>query len=1387
MKTGKRCLSLLLSVLMVLGTVSAGFSAGAADQVYEISNYEDLVEFAQVVNGNEDEGIAPNPTAHAILRRDITANGSTWEPIANSSDRPFAGTFDGRGHKITGLDNSEAGNKDNSGLFGFIGEGGSVENVRLESANLKGSNIGGIAHENNGTIQNCSFDGSIESGGDAGGIACNNTGTITGCYSTGSVSGSAPVGGIAGDNRGTITNCYNTGAVRKTSYFGGGIVGENNGTVADCYNTGDVTGNSYVGGILGSNMNIGTLTNSYNTGSVTGNYAVGGIAGYMNKNNPSWACSVTNCYSAGSVTLSGENAQYAGGVVGYIYNNCTVENCYYDSGKCTFGAIDGADDAANSVTGLSTDKMTGETALDNMPGLSSDSWLVRANDENYSYYPHLRGFAYDSVSTDANWPAKTEYTAPAQTVFEISNYEELNEFAVIVNGTDKVAPNPSACAVLTADIECKYNEFDYEYAKDWVPIAKRDRPFTGVFDGRGHKITGLDNSEVYNKNDSGLFGFIGESGSVKNVRLINARFEGVNIGGIAHENRGTIQNCSFDGSITCSYDSAAGIAGTNYGTLTNCYNTGSVSGSYDVGGIAGKNYGTITNCYNTGDVSGTDGYVGGIAGDNKGTITNCYNTGSVTGSNCVGGIAGDSNGTVSHCYNTGSVSGNHNVGGVLGGNYNNGTLTDCFNTGSVTGNYDVGGIAGYMNKNNPSWACSVTNSYNTGSVTLTGEDAEYAGGVVGLIDSNCDVANCYYDSGKCSFGAIDGADDTANSVTGLTTAQMTGTSALESMTFSYDEGVTSPWLTKENADGWAYYPHLSGFAYDSVSTDANWPAKTEPPKADPGITLTVAPEQPVYGDAVTITANLPDDATGDITLTVDGIDYTVPVKDGKAVFTVESPDPDEHSVTASYPGDDKYNSASISGTFTVQSAVIAPTGISLDKQEINFTEGSSQVIAAVIEPAGATGTVIWSSSNENAATVTDNNDGTATVTAAGVGMAVITAAIQGTDFSDFCTVRVTEYICPHTNKTEIPAKAATCTEPGNNRYYKCDDCGKYLKADGTTVTTPSAESIPAPGHSYPPFYESDDTQHWQVCSRCYEDSAHDNHTFGAATYTWSADNSICTAKHTCTVCGKEVSETVDSTSQETPATCFADGIIRYTATFTKPGFTIQTTEAPSGESAGHDWGATAYVWSADNSTCTATRVCTRNADHKEEETVNAAVTTTATCTEAGIITCTARFENSAFEVQKKLEATDALGHKDTDNDGVCNTCKKVVDEAKHNDYLFGKVRFSVKSGEVYKNSKVTVIAKASNVPDGYILAVFDGGKEVKRGDRTSVTYEINDPVAQDKTLTVKIIDAAGDVQKDGSGKEPTAKIEIKVKTGFFDIIIAFFKKLFGLNKVTIEP
>lgn len=66
-----------------------------------------------------------------------------------------------------------------------------------------------------------------------------------------------------------------------------------------------------------------------------------------------------------------------------------------------------------------------------------------------------------------------------------------------------------------------------------------------------------------------------------------------------------------------------------------------------------------------------------------------------------------------------------------------------------------------------------------------------------------------------------------------------------------------------------------------------------------------------------ITVHLPKDATGKVTITVDGKSYTSSVKDGKAVFTIPDLSEGEHKFRAIYSGDDKYLPSEIEGCITV--------------------------------------------------------------------------------------------------------------------------------------------------------------------------------------------------------------------------------------------------------------------------------------------------------------------------------------------------------------------------------------------------------------------------------------------------------------------------------------
>ena len=323
-------------------------------------------------------------------------------------------------------------------------------------------------------------------------------------------------------------------------------------------------------------------------------------------------------------------------------------------------------------------------------------------------------------------------------VYEISNAGQLYWFAGLVNGTLSGVPqNTSANAVLTKDIVVNENVLKPDGTlnegsfKEWTPIATSASPYTGIFEGQNHTISGL----YFNQEDSydvGLFGR--NNGKIANAGILDSYFYGTS--------------------------KVGGVCGNNYtGTITNCYNTGSVSGLGTLGGVSGYNYtGSITNCYNTGNVSGSSSFVGGVSGCNrKGTIINSYNAGSVSGLEHVGGVSGDNDtGSITDCYNIGSVSGSEgNVGGVNGCN-NGGTITNSYNSGSVSGiERYVGGVNGWNNG-------TITNCYNVGSVSGSG----YVGGVNGWNKGT--ITNCYYDSTVYTGAAIGNDLGTTKKVEGKT-------------------------------------------------------------------------------------------------------------------------------------------------------------------------------------------------------------------------------------------------------------------------------------------------------------------------------------------------------------------------------------------------------------------------------------------------------------------------------------------------------------------------------------------------------------------------------------------------------------------------------------------
>lgn len=240
---------------------------------------------------------------------------------------------------------------------------------------------------------------------------------------------------------------------------------------------------------------------------------------------------------------------------------------------------------------------------------------------------------------------------------------------------------------------------------NWTPIGTSiSNAYKGTFDGGGHTITGLavTGSDKY----AGLFGYIDEGGTVKNVTL-----EGVQIatthsvgdaGGVAGYSYGNIENCSVSGSVSGSGMNgiAGGVVGFQVGgSLTGCSSSATVNAGNTAGGVAGttNNGASLTACYATGDVTlvsndiGTY-FAGGVVGSNgsSSTLKACYAWGSVTGSGSgtvyTGGVTGSNDlGTLTACYHAkGTVKGSDGAtGGVAGRNYKGlmpygGIITACY-------------------------------------------------------------------------------------------------------------------------------------------------------------------------------------------------------------------------------------------------------------------------------------------------------------------------------------------------------------------------------------------------------------------------------------------------------------------------------------------------------------------------------------------------------------------------------------------------------------------------------------------------------------------------------------------------------------------------------------
>ena len=374
-------------------------------------------------------------------------------------------------------------------------------------------------------------------------------------------------------------------------------------------------------------------------------------------------------------------------------------------------------------------------------------------------------------------PKAGEETASADDSKDQADETEAQELkaeedgTVVISTTEEFLEVAQACSldtwsqgktiVLDADISLENTEY--------LPIPT----FGGTFDGKGYTISGL--TITNSVTPAGLFGVLQETGVVKNLNVsgdVSPSGDADVVGGIAGENNGTIENCTYTGSVS-GKQNTGGIAGINgtTGNIKKCNVSGTISGENMTGGIAGYNLGEIASSQNDSyvNIESVDPSLSpeDINLDFLTDVSKLYSLDtSINGDINVGGIVGtmaieyeldpedDDTSSVSgrnrrefelkailiKCCNTGKVSAKRNYTGSVCGHMDLGLISECEGYGdteSENGDY-VGGIAGVASG-------IVRNSY--AKCTLKGKN--YIGGIVGTgvtadkTGSSSSMTGCY--------------------------------------------------------------------------------------------------------------------------------------------------------------------------------------------------------------------------------------------------------------------------------------------------------------------------------------------------------------------------------------------------------------------------------------------------------------------------------------------------------------------------------------------------------------------------------------------------------------------------------------------------------------------
>lgn len=692
------CAGLALTVSANAASITPATPAlDKADNCYQISTAAELYGFVAITNG---QGASKNTSACGKLTQDIVVNENvldadgalntsksddfaSWTPIAS-----FSGTFDGQGHKISGIYyNNNYGTS--VGLIGVITGGTTespvvVKNLEIVDSYFHYSDVaGGIASTvKNGVahIYNIAFSGTMEGryvqGGIVGRADAGSTVYIDNCLFDGKLTGQTNSGGMVGQTLNgnlylsnsvsagsvvyggsgsqlsmgvkvlfgnkysgsfKIDNCFYLesegvdelgGSAVTSAQFADGSVTKALRIYQDLYR--DVDGSIW-------GQKVGTDTYPLLSGKLEGytgttaeivfhTYSGDKIA-YASEYVPGYKVTLPVAYREGYQFMGWySNSSFSGSIMTEIPSNASGTQEFWAKFAKIYKVTLNAE--GGTIDSADVTAYTEGIGAALPKKVTRPGYVFRGwvidGDANETFVDSITTKMSGDLTFNASWFGVKAPSKGSDGCYEISSSAELYGFAGLINGIYGITKSAVNCAKLTADIEVNKNVLKANGTLDSSKIAS----FVSwnPIDGFSGEFDGQGHKI------SGLY-----SVSIN----ANGGLFGLVKGGTATKPV-TLKNVGLvDSYIYGTYYTGGLIGATDQGTvllIKNCYNEANVIGNSTTAGIIGFVHylsdATIVNCYNLGAIHSAMSYSAGINAHQGSTVTlkvaNCYNLGTIT-------------------------------------------------------------------------------------------------------------------------------------------------------------------------------------------------------------------------------------------------------------------------------------------------------------------------------------------------------------------------------------------------------------------------------------------------------------------------------------------------------------------------------------------------------------------------------------------------------------------------------------------------------------------------------------------------------------------------------------------------------------------------------------